>query len=94
MVGGLVAAGAAGLGLPAAAAPGQKKSRREYQARYRELFTACGTDLDKKALVGKQMLDDHARDARAYHAPDRAAVARMHTALARQYRSRRIGVNS
>ncbi|MFE4801531.1 hypothetical protein ACFRFL_42865 [Streptomyces sp. NPDC056708] len=92
--GGLVASCVAGLGQPAAAALSHKKSRPEYQARYRELFKACGKDLDKKVLVGKQLLDDYDRDAGVYHVPDRAAVARMHAALVRQHHARRIGASS
>ncbi|MFE3906325.1 hypothetical protein ACFXPY_40285 [Streptomyces sp. NPDC059153] len=92
--GGLVASCVAGLGQPAAAALSHKKSRPEYQARYRELFKACGKDLDKKVLVGKQLLDDYDRDAGVYHVPDRAAVARMHAALVRQHHARRIGAGS
>ena len=94
MFGGLIASCAAGLGQPAAAAVDLKKSRLEYLARYRELFTACGKDLDKKVLVGKQLLDSYAFDARVYQVPDRAAVERMHAALLRQHHARRIGVSS
>ncbi|MFB8036987.1 hypothetical protein ACFC5Z_29465 [Streptomyces sp. NPDC056004] len=88
--GGLAASCLAGRGQPAAAAPSRKKGRPEYQAHYRELFRACGKDLDKKVLVGQQLLDNYDRDARAYHVPDRAAVVRMHAALVRQRHARRI----
>ncbi|MFC9752405.1 hypothetical protein [Streptomyces sp. NPDC056921] len=84
----------AGRGRPAVAAPSRKKGRPEYQARYRALFKACGNDPEKKVLVGQQLLDNYDRDARAYHVPDRAAVVRMHAALARQSHARRIGARS
>ncbi|MBW5484979.1 hypothetical protein [Streptomyces bambusae] len=93
-LGGLAASCLVGHGRPAAAAPSRKKGRPEYQARYRELFNACGKDLDKKALVGQQLLDNYERDARVYHVPDRAAVARMHAALVRQSNARGIGASS
>ncbi|SEE60087.1 hypothetical protein [Streptomyces sp. TLI_105] len=93
-LGGLVASCVAGLGQPAAAASSRKKSRPEYQAHYRQLFKACGKDLDKKMAVGQQLLDNYGRDAHIYHVPDRAAVARMHAALVRQHRARRAGSGS
>ncbi|MFB4426903.1 hypothetical protein C5F59_038180 [Streptomyces sp. QL37] len=93
-LGGLAAVCLAGHGRSAAAAPSSKKSLAEYQARYRELFKACGKNLDKKAAVGRQLLDNYERDARAYHVPDRVAVVRMRDALVRQRRARRIGVSS
>jgi len=77
-----------------AAAPSHKKSRREYQAHYRSLFTACGRDLDRKMLVGQRLLDNYARDARVYDVPGHAAVVRMHAALLRQHHARRIGADS
>ncbi|MDK0519994.1 hypothetical protein [Streptomyces sp. ML-6] len=94
MLGGLAASCLAGHGRPAVAAPRHKKGLPEYQARYRELFKACGKDPDKKALVGQQLLDNYERDARAYHVPDRAAVVRMHAALVRQRQARRTGGSS
>jgi hypothetical protein len=93
-LGGLVASCLAGHGRPAAAAPSRKQGRLEYQAHYRQLFKACGKDLDKKAFVGQQLLDNYARDARAYHVPDHDAVVRMHAALVRQRHARRIGASS
>ncbi|MFC4912294.1 hypothetical protein [Actinomadura gamaensis] len=83
-----------GLGHPPTAALSHKQSRRHYQDRYRELFKACGTDLDQKALVGRQMLANYDRDARLYHLPDRAAVVRMQAALQRQHHARLIAVSS
>ncbi len=47
-----------------------------------------------KVLAGKQLLDNYERDARVFHAPDRAAAVRMHTALVRQQRARRTGAKS
>ncbi|MGW1607153.1 hypothetical protein [Streptomyces eurythermus] len=93
-LGGLAASCLAGRAQVATAAPVHKKGRPEYQARYRELFNACGTDLDKKALVGQQLLDNYDRDARTYHVPDRDAVVRMQAALVRQRHARRIGARS
>ncbi|NEA53490.1 hypothetical protein G3I60_04800 [Streptomyces sp. SID13666] len=93
-LGGLAASCLAGHGQPAAAASNHKAGRPEYQARYRELFNACGRDLDKKVLVGQQLLDNYERDARTYHVPDRAAVVRMQDALVRQRHARRIGASS
>ncbi|MFF2902260.1 hypothetical protein [Streptomyces sp. NPDC057966] len=86
----LAASCATGLGHSAAAASSRRKSRSEYQARYRELFKACGKDLDQKMVVGHQLLDNYDQDALAYRVPDRAAVARMHAALVRQHRARRV----
>ncbi|PZT72285.1 hypothetical protein DNK56_04180 [Streptomyces sp. AC1-42W] len=80
----------AGHGPSATAAPGRKLGRTEYQARYRELFRACGKDPDKKVIVGQRLLDDYDRDARVYHVPDRNAVTRMQTALVRQCHARRV----
>ncbi|MFD7618432.1 hypothetical protein [Streptomyces sp. NPDC059802] len=45
-------------------------------------------------LVEKLLLDNYARDACAYHVPDRATVERMHAALVRQHHARRIGAGS
>ncbi|MFJ5035785.1 hypothetical protein ACIQB5_49200 [Streptomyces sp. NPDC088560] len=92
--GGLAVSCLAGRGQPASAAPSRRKGRLEYQARYRELFKACGKDLDRKALVGQQLLDNYDRDAGIYHVPDRAAVVRMHAALERQRHARRIDASS
>ncbi|WUT01457.1 hypothetical protein OHA46_32370 (plasmid) [Streptomyces sp. NBC_00708] len=91
-LGGVAASCLAGHGRPAAAAP-SRKGRSEYQARYRELFKACGKDLDRKVLVGQQLLDNYERDARAYHVPDRDSVVRMHAALVRQSHARRISAS-
>ncbi|UFR00002.1 hypothetical protein KBP30_01770 [Streptomyces sp. Go40/10] len=90
---GLAASGVAGIGQPAAATQvrSSRTSRRDYQDRYRELFNACGKDPGKKLLVGQQMLDNYARDARVYRVPDRAAVVRMHAALVRQQHARGTG---
>ncbi|WP_159046464.1 hypothetical protein [Streptomyces sp. MMG1121] len=93
-LGGLAASCLVGHGWPAAAAPSRKKGRPEYQARYRELFNACSNDLDKKVLVGQQLLDNYERDAHTYHVPDRAAVVRMQAALVRQRHARRIAASS
>ncbi|MFJ6438575.1 hypothetical protein [Streptomyces sp. NPDC091416] len=93
-LGGLVASSIAATGHPASAAPRRKKSLPEYQAHYRALFKACGSDLDMKVLVGKQLLDNYDRDARVFHAPDRAAAVRMHTALVRQQHARRTSAKS
>lgn len=90
----LAASCAAGLGQSAAAASSRRKSRSEYQARYRELFKACGKDLDKKMAVGHQLLDNYDRDALTYRVPDRAAVTRMHAALVRQQHARRFSVRA
>ncbi|MEU0632998.1 hypothetical protein [Streptomyces sp. NPDC005989] len=89
-LGSLAASCLAGRGQPAAAAASRKRGRLEYQARYRELFRACGKDPEKKALAGQQLLDNYDHDARAYHVPDRDAVVRMHAALVRQSRAHRI----
>lgn len=84
---GLAASCVAGTGQSAAATQ-VRSSRLDYQSRYRELFNACGKDPGKKLLVGRQMLDNYARDARVYRVPDRAAVVRMHAALVRQQHAR------
>ncbi len=90
---GLAASCVAGIGQAAAATQirSSRKSRLDYQARYRELFNACGKDPGKKLLVGRQMLDNYARDARVYRVPDHAAVVRMHAALVRQQHARGTG---